>query len=102
MKRIITVGMLTATMVLATASVAFAGEPPANAGQPTCAGVDLGNGPLGNHGDHIKDDYVHPGEPGGAKGGPAHFNHPPEVGPGASFCLEQAQAESPSTPPGQA
>ncbi len=95
MKRIITVAMLAATMALATASVAMAGEPPANAGEPTCAGVNLGN-----HGDHIKDDYVHPGEPGGAKGGPAHFDHPPAVGPGASFCLEQAQAESPSTPPG--
>ncbi len=83
-------------MVLATASVAMAGEPPANAGAPTCAGMST----WGNHGDHIKGDYVHPGEPGGAEGGPAHFTHPSSVGPGASFCLEQAQAESPSTPPG--
>lgn len=97
MKRIITMSMLAATMVLATASVALAGEPPANAGKPTCAGEIWGN-----HGDHIKDDYVHPGEPGGANGGPAHFDHPPEVGPGASFCLVQAQAQSPSTPRGQA
>lgn len=95
-----TVMVLVATMVLATASLAQA-DVPANAGEPTCAGVDLGNGPLGNHGDHIKDDYVHPGEPGGANGGPAHFNHPPEIGPGASFCLEQAEAQSPSLPPGQ-
>ena len=100
MKRIMTVMVLVATMVLATASLAQA-DVPANAGEPTCAGVDLGNGPLGNHGDHIKDDYVHPGEPGGANGGPAHFNHPPEIGPGASFCLEQAEAQSPSLPPGQ-
>lgn len=95
MKRMITVAMMAATMTLATASVALAGE-------PTCSGIDLGNGPLGNHGDHIKDDYVHPGEPGGAEGGPAHFDHPPQVGPGASFCLEQAQAQSPSRPPGRA
>ncbi|HSM44623.1 MAG TPA: hypothetical protein VK969_06360 [Acidimicrobiia bacterium] len=100
MRRTITAAILATTMVLSGASVALAGTP-ANAGQPTCAGVDLGNGPLGNHGDHIKDDYVHPGEPGGAQGGPAHFNHPPEVGPGASFCLEQARAKSPSAPPGR-
>lgn len=102
MKRTITAAMLAATMTLATASVALAGERPTNAGEPTCTGVDLGSGPLGNHGDHIKDDYVHPGEIGGANGAPAHFDHPPEVGPGASFCLDQAQAQSPSTPPGQA
>lgn len=101
MKRMITAALLATTMVLTGASVALAGGTPANAGEPTCAGVDLGNGPLGNHGDHIKDDYVHPGEPGGANGGPAHFNHPPEVGPGASFCLEQARAQSPSAPPGR-
>lgn len=101
MRRMTTTLVLAATMVLATTSAALAGEPPANAGSPTCAGVDLGHGPLGNHGDHIKDDYVHPGEPGGAEGGPAHFHHDAEVGPGASFCLEQAKAESPSTPPGR-
>lgn len=101
MRRMITALALAAAMALATASVAIAGEPPANAGAPTCAGMDLGHGPLGNHGDHIKDDYVHPGEPGGAMGGPAHFTHGPEVGPGASFCLPQAQAKSPSPPPGR-
>ena len=101
MRRTIAVLAAAAAMALTTASVAAA-EPPANSGAPTCAGVDLGNGPLGNHGDHIKDDYVHPGEPGGARGGPAHFNHPPAVGPGASFCLSQAQAKSPSPPPGRA
>ncbi|HXV71431.1 MAG TPA: hypothetical protein VEB69_08520 [Acidimicrobiia bacterium] len=101
MRRIIGALALAAVMVLTIGAVAMAGEPPANAGAPTCAGVDLGNGPLGNHGDHIKDDYVHPGDPGGAEGGPAHFNHPPEVGPGASFCLGQAQAQSPSPPPGR-
>lgn len=102
MRRTIIALALAATMVLSGASVALAGGPPANAGSPTCAGLDLGGGPLGNHGDHVKDDYVHPGTPGGARGGPAHFDHPPEVGPGASFCLEQAQAQSPSTPPGRA
>ena len=101
MKRIITTLALAATMVLATASVALAGEPPANAGSPTCAGMDLGSGPLGNHADHIKGDYVNPGEPGGAMGGPGHFDHGPEVGPGASFCLAQAQGESPLRSPQQ-
>lgn len=101
MRRIITALALAGAMVLAVASAAVAGEPPANAGAPTCAGLDLGNGPLGNHGDHVKDDYVHPGEPGGAEGGPAHFTHPSDVGPGASFCLAQAQAQSPSPPPGR-
>jgi hypothetical protein len=77
MKRIIRVGMLTTTLVMATASVALAGEPPANAEQPTCAGVDLGSGPLGNHGDHIKDDYVHPGEPVAPRGAqPTSTIHP--------------------------
>lgn len=104
MRRIVIALALAAAMVLSAASVALAGEPPDNAGSPTCAGVDLGtgHGSLGNHGDHVKDDYVHPGEPGGAGGGPAHFTHPADVGPGASFCLEQAQAESPSMPPGRA
>jgi hypothetical protein len=86
---------LAATLVLSVASVAVAGGPPANAGSPTCAGATWDN-----HGDHITTDYANPGEPGGVKGSAAHFHHLPEVGPGASFCLEQAQAESPGFPPG--
>ncbi len=100
MRKVITALALGAMMVVGTASLAMAGEPPANAGTPTCA--NLGGGAWGNHGDHIKDDYVNPGTPGGAEGGPAHFDHLSEVGPGASFCLEQAKAQSPSTPPGRA
>lgn len=77
------------------------GTPPSNAGSPTCAGAPLGDhGSIANHGEHVIEDYVTEGEP-GARGGPAHFSLPAEIGPGASFCLEQAQAESPSTPPGR-
>jgi hypothetical protein len=95
MRRIVMAIALAAAMVLSGASLAFAGEPPANAGSPTCAGTTWEN-----HGDHITTDYAHPGEPGGVKGSAAHFHHPPEVGPGASFCLDQAKAQSPSFPPG--
>lgn len=87
--------VITAIVVLFSMATA----PVAMAGGPTCAGVDLGNGPLANHGEHVIEDYVTQGER-GARGGPAHFDHPAEVGPGASFCLEQARAQSPSGPPG--
>ncbi len=89
MRRMITMLALAATMVLASASVALA-DPPANAGSPTCSGVDTGHGPIANHGEHITVDYVEGfGNAGGGR--PAHFGGP--VGPGASFCLEQAQAQ---------
>ncbi len=93
MKRMITMLALSATMVLATASVALA-DPPANAGSPTCAGVDTGTAQvphvLVNHGDHITGDYVAiQGNAGGGR--PAHFG-PHVVSAGASFCLAQAQA----------
>ena len=93
MKRTITTLALVATMLLATASIALAGEPPANAGAPTCSGV-VTHGPLSNHGEHITVDYVTPGEPGGAEGAPAHFGNTMDLGPGASFCLAQANSKA--------
>jgi hypothetical protein len=73
---------------------------PGDVGSPTCSGFDLGDAGIRVHGEHVIEDYVIDGAP-GARGGPAHFTFPPEVGPGASFCLEQAEAKSPSLPPGR-
>jgi len=65
-------------LTLMTASVALAGE-------PTCAGLETGHGPLVNHGDHVTGDYV---EVNGSAGGgsPAHFGDHPGATPGATFC----------------
>jgi hypothetical protein len=82
MKRIVTTLALTATMVVATASVALAGG-------PNCAGIDTGGHTLVNHGDHITGDYVEPGVDGpanGVRGRAAHFGAPTPTKPGASFC----------------
>ena len=79
MKRMVTTLALAAAMLLAAAPAAFGGE-------PTCSGI-VGD----NHGEHILD-YVEAGTIAG--GQPAHFGG--GVGPGASFCLPQAQ--SPSLP----
>ena len=78
MRRMIIVLALAAVMLLATASVAFAGG-------PTCENqFDTG---WKNHGEHVTSDYATPGEPGGAEGGPAHFgSHPLGASPGATFC----------------
>lgn len=95
-KTIITALVMSLSILVAPAAMA---DPPDNAGSPTCAGIDLGHGELENHGEHVIEDYVTQDEP-GARGGPAHFSLPAEIGPGASFCLTQAQAESPSGPPG--
>ncbi len=96
-KTIITALVISLSIMVAPAAMA---GPPDNAGSPTCAGAPLGDhGDIANHGEHVIEDYVREGEP-GARGGPAHFSLPAEIGPGASFCLTQAQAESPSGPPG--
>lgn len=82
MRRMIIVLALAAVMLLATASVAFAGG-------PTCENqFDLG---WKNHGEHVLT-YVN--GPGGAAGGaPAHLSaRPSGPAPGASFCLPQANS----------
>ncbi|MGI9584844.1 MAG: hypothetical protein ACR2N7_04575 [Acidimicrobiia bacterium] len=79
MRRMITVMAMAAVMLVATASVAIAGS-------PTCENqFDSG---WKNHGSHVTGDYAQkPGEPRGARGGPAHFgNHPLGASPGATFC----------------
>jgi hypothetical protein len=87
--------------LVSTATLPAMAGPPSNAGSPTCSGAPLGDhGSIRVHGEHVIEDYVTDGAP-GARGGPAHFTLPPEIGPGASFCLEQAQAKSPSLPPGR-
>ena len=93
--------LLAMIAVVSIVALPATAAPPANAGSPTCSGAPLGDhGSIRVHGEHVIEDYVTEGEP-GARGGPAHFSFPPEVGPGASFCLEQAQAKSPSGPPGR-
>ena len=93
--------LLVLVALMSTVAVPAMAAPPSNAGSPTCSGAPLGDhGSIRVHGEHVIEDYVTEGEP-GARGGPAHFTHPAEVGPGASFCLEQAQSKSPSTPPGR-
>jgi hypothetical protein len=90
MKKVSIITAIVMALTLTTASVALADEPPANAGSPTCAGVDTGHGPLVNHGDHVTVDYVEAN--GSASGGsPAHFG-PHGVSAGASFCLVQSHA----------
>lgn len=91
MKRMITTLALAATMVLAMASVALAG--------PTCAGIDLDPGAgthfVANHGEHITGDYVNSDDPNFAHPGVrGRANHRGGgVGPGASFCLDQANSK---------
>ena len=101
MKRRVTELLALVALISTVAAVPAMAAPPSNAGSPTCAGALPGDhGLIANHGEHVIGDYVTTGDP-GARGGPAHFTFPAEVGPGASFCLEQAQAQSPSTPPGR-
>ena len=81
MKRMITTLALAAAMLLATATAALAGD-------PTCFNqFDSG---WENHSTHILNDYVADGSIAG--GAPAHFGNESGFGPGASFCLDQAQA----------
>ncbi len=74
MRRMITVFVMAAVMLLATASVALA-APNARAG---CAGES-------NHGEHIQE-YLELGIAAG--GGAAHFGV--DASPGASFCQESS------------
>ncbi|MEA1902388.1 MAG: hypothetical protein U9N56_02560 [Actinomycetota bacterium] len=92
MRRMITTLALAGTMVLAMASVALAEGPPENARSPTCSQY------FDNHGAHILEHYVG-GADGNAGGGkPAHFGAS-TTSPGATFCLEQANAATPTGPP---
>ena len=93
--------LLAMIAVVSITALPASAAPPANAGSPTCSGAPLGDhGSIRVHGEHVIEDYVTEGER-GARGGPAHFTFPAEIGPGASFCLEQAQSQSPTTPPGR-
>ena len=84
MKKVSIITAIVMALTLTTASVALAGEPPANAGSPTCAAIAV------NHGGHVTGDYVIPnGSAGG--GSPAHFGDH-GVSAGASFCLLQSHA----------
>ncbi len=79
MKRFIATLSIAGVVLVASASGA-------SAGSPTC-GDTLG---LKNHGTHVLT-YVNAVDGSGAAGGkPAH--HGAAVGPGASFCLPQAQS----------
>lgn len=93
MKRTLaTIGLTAAlTMVMSTAAIA--------AESPTCGGLNLGDGTIANHGEHVTRHYVfgHDGTnaAGGAAvpGGPAAGGHfDAGVAPGASFCLPQSKS----------
>lgn len=94
MKKKAFIAAVAAVLTLMTASVALAAG-------PTCAGIDTGDHILANHGDHITGDYVHPGADGpamGARGAPAHFDHPQGATPGATFCAPGKAGESQPLP----
>ncbi len=93
MKRGITTLALAATMVLASASVAFA-APSENAG---CNSAEAGF-ELANHGAHITGHYVG-GSDGNAGGGkPAHFGLDEPFSPGATFCIQNGNNQAKALP----
>ena len=80
-------------MILAVVAMVMGVMAPASAGEPTCAGEDLGNGPIVNHGEHATEDYATPGVPGAVHGGPGHFGV--AATPGATFCNQHGDNEAP-------
>ena len=102
MRKLLVIMALAAVMVLATATLAYAGS-------PTCQDYENEDPPVAttwkNHGEHVKYGYATPGDPGGARGGPAHFGaHPLGASPGATFCGpgNNQAPELLHTPPGLA
>ena len=86
MRKAITALAMTATIVLATASLALA-APSEN------AGCSEGPVDVGNHGAHILEHYT-PSEGGVAGGAPAHFGLGEPFSPGASFCQGDNKAKA--------
>lgn len=84
MRRVSIIMAIAMALTAMTASVALAGS-------PTCENYENDDPAVvtewKNHGEHVTSGYATPGEPGGARGGPAHFgNHPLSASPGATFC----------------